>query len=88
MRTNKDVMGITLNILKDGAPMKLSDMIISALIKRGVLCEARNVDVEFDIPGKALMMVKDEGVVNDKPVKIHLKSEHITLRIEKEGSTN
>ena len=30
--------------------MKISEMIISAIIKKGILYEARNVDIDVDIP--------------------------------------
>ena len=52
---------------------KITDMIISAIIKKGVLGEARNVDVEFDIPG-------------DQPSaanRIHLKVDHLSVKMDK-----
>ena len=49
--------------------MKLTDMVISALLKKGVLGEARNV--EMDIPMEGGMVIR-------------VKAEHITLKIEKE----
>ena len=52
---------------------KVTDAIISAIIKKGVLGEARNVDVEFDIPG-------------DKPSavnRIHLKVDHVVMKMDK-----
>jgi hypothetical protein len=65
---------------KEGLDMtKLTDMIISAIIKRGILCEGRNIDTDIDIPG-------EEG----KPgINIRITAEHLTLRIEngnKEGA--
>ena len=56
--------------------MKLTDMIISAILKRGIVYEARNVDTTFDIP-----------VVNDgqeKIIKIQLKTDHMCLMVNKE----
>lgn len=61
--------------------MKITDMIISSIIKRGVLYEARNCDMEFDIPLKDLGA---EGEDKDKQIKIRFKAEHMSLKIEKE----
>jgi hypothetical protein len=64
--------------VKGAIDMKLTDMLISAIIKRGILWEARGVDTEFVLP-----QTDDEG--NPKEViKIHLKAEHMTIRIEKD----
>ena len=54
--------------------MSVTDMLISAIVKKGVLYEARNCDLDFDIPLES----KDN-------IKIHFKAEHMTLRIEKDG---
>ena len=56
--------------------MKLTDAILSAIIKKGILYEARNVDTDINIP----------TIVNDKEtiIRINFKAEHMTLRIEKE----
>lgn len=58
--------------------MKLTDMIISAIIKKGICYEARNVDTEFTIP-------REDDSGNPKEViKIKVKCDHMTLRVEKE----
>ena len=62
--------------------MKVTDMLISAVIKRGVLYEGRNCDLEFDIP--TTDVTKEEP--NESNIKIHFKAEHMTLRIEKDES--
>lgn len=54
--------------------MKISDMIISAIIKKGILYEARNVDIDVDIP------TEKEG----KTIKVNFKAEHMSIRIDKE----
>jgi len=60
--------------------MKLTDMIVSAIIKRGILYEARNVDMEFKIPP-----TKQEHIDGQiEGIKIHFKAEHMTLKIEKD----
>ena len=60
--------------LKGQKTMSVTDMLISAIVKKGVLYEARNCDLDFDIPLES----KDN-------IKIHFKAEHMTLRIEKDG---
>jgi len=64
--------------------MKLTDLLISAVIKKGVLYEARNADVEFDIPMPDSMSSDgaEEETVNI--AMIRFKAEHMTVRIEKE----
>lgn len=57
--------------------MKLTDMLISAIVKKGVLYEARNTDVEFEVP------VKNEDGASSE-IRIKFKAEHMTLRIEKD----
>ena len=52
--------------------MKITDMIVSALIKKGVLYEARNCDMDIEIP------------VNDTTVVIRFKADNMSLKIEKE----
>jgi hypothetical protein len=56
--------------------MKLSDMIISAIIKRGILYEGRNIDVTIDIP------LNTDGTVINMPIRI--KAEHMSIKFEKE----
>ena len=58
--------------------MNLMNMIISAVIKKGILYEARNCDVECDIP-----MIGQDGVASDAKIKVNLKIEHMTLKFDK-----
>jgi len=59
--------------------MKLTDMIVSAILKRGIMYEARLVDVEFDIPRDQY-----EGLLNaDKGIKVRFKAEHMSIHVEK-----
>ena len=60
--------------------MKLTDMIISAIIKRGIMYEARNVNVDFTIPKTKMGQVD----FNLEGIKINFKADHMTLRIDKE----
>ena len=56
--------------------MKISDMIVSALLKKGVLYEARNVDTDVEIP----IVVNDQN----KQIRVNIKCEHMSIRIEKD----
>ena len=60
---------------------KITDMLISAIIKKGILGEARNVDVEFDIPTEKLYTTQEGDVF--KKTKIHIKAEHLSIQIDK-----
>ena len=57
--------------MKGGIGMKLSDMIISMIIKKGIINEIRNMECDVDIP--------------DTNVKVKIKAEHITIKLEKNG---
>ncbi len=48
--------------------MKLSDALITMIVKKGVLYEARNTDAEFEMP---------DGI------KIKVTIEHMTIKVEK-----
>ena len=56
--------------------MKITDVILSAIIKKGVLYEARNVDSDVVIP-----IVVGESIME---IKVNIKCDHMTLKIEKE----
>ena len=56
--------------------MKLTDLILSAIIKKGVLYEARNVDTDVEIP----VIVENDL----SAIKINIKCDHMVLTIEKE----
>jgi hypothetical protein len=62
---------------------KLTDMVVSAIIKRGILYEARNFETEFTIPQE-----KAEDGKPKEAIKIHLKAEHMTLKIERDVEKN
>lgn len=59
--------------------MKITDMIISGILKKGILYEARNVDADVEIP----MVIEDQ----EQKIKINIKCEHMTLQIEKDEKT-
>jgi hypothetical protein len=56
--------------------MKITEMLISAIVKKGILYEARNADIQVDVP-----MTGEDGKQNN--IKITFKAEHMTLKIEK-----
>lgn len=56
--------------------MKMTDMVISAIIKKGILYEARNCDLEFEIP------MEDEEKQEHKML-IRFTADHMMLKIEK-----
>ena len=57
--------------------MKIMDMIISVILKKGVLYEAKNIDTNIDIP----IVIENQ----EHKIKINIKCEHMLLRIEKES---
>lgn len=52
--------------------MKITDALVSALIKRGIVYEARNVDLDFKIP-----------VEGQEGIAVNFKCDNMTLRLEK-----
>lgn len=60
---------------------KITDMILSAVLKKGILYEAKSVDTDIEIP---MTLKNAEGEPKDGTVKIKFKCENMTLRIEKE----
>lgn len=59
--------------------MKITDMVISAILKKGILYEARNIDTDVEIP----ITIENQ----EHKIKVNIKCEHMTLRIEKDGKT-
>jgi len=60
--------------------MNIPEMIMSAILKKGILYEATNVDAEFEIPK---IQVSD-GEVTEIKIKVYLKADNMTLKIERE----
>jgi len=54
--------------------MKLTDMIVSYILKGGILSESRNLDVEIDIP--------------ESSITVKIKCEHMTIKMERGGNPN
>lgn len=57
--------------------MKITEMILSAIIKKGILYEAKNCDMEIELPLAQL------DIENPNNIKIKFKAENVILRIEK-----
>jgi len=55
---------------------KITEMIISAIIKKGVLYEARKIDTDIEIPA---IIDNQENII-----RLNLKAESMTLRIERD----
>ncbi len=62
--------------------MKVTDLLVSAILKKGILYEARMVDVEFDIPQNQSADTENSEF---NSIKIHLTADHMSLKIEKEN---
>lgn len=60
--------------------MKIGDMVVSGILKKGILYESDNCDIGVEIP-----TIQKDGDGKDKEVKVvvHIKADHMTLRIEK-----
>lgn len=51
--------------------MKITEVILSAIIKKGILYEAHNCDINVDVPN------------GNETIKINFKADNMSLRIEK-----
>ena len=59
--------------------MKITDMLISAIIKKGILFEAHNTNINFEIP-------LDNPDSTKKSIFVHAQVDNITIRFDKEES--
>ena len=59
---------------------KITDMLISAILKKGILYEARNCDMDFIIP---TLEEQANGEEKETKIIVKFKAEHMTLKIEK-----
>lgn len=51
--------------------LNIKEMILSAIIKKGIVYEGRNCDINIDIPN------------GNETIKINFKADNMSLRIEK-----
>ena len=48
---------------------KIMEMIISGIIKKGIIIDNKNVNVDLDMP------------TDDKPIKVNIKADNISVKI-------
>jgi hypothetical protein len=60
--------------------MKLTEVMVSMLLKKGIISESKNVDLEIDIPQS---MLKVDSLDKNSKITIRLKAENVTIRVEK-----
>jgi len=60
--------------------MNITEMIISAIVKKGVISEGRNLNADFNIP---MSKVGPDGEIVEKMVTVKVNVEHITIRLER-----
>lgn len=61
--------------------MKIADMVISLLTRKGLICESKNVDMEIEIPQSLL---KVDNLDKDSKVLVRFKAENVTIKVLKE----
>lgn len=61
--------------------MKMADIIVSLLGKKGVLVDTKNIDMEIDIPES---MLKVDALDKTNKITIRFKAENVKISIEKE----
>lgn len=59
--------------------MKITEMLISAILKKGILYEANNMEMDVVIP------MKLPTEMQEVEVRVYIKAENMKLRIEKEA---
>jgi len=64
--------------------MNITDIIVSALLKKGVFYEARLVDAEVTIPKDTVLVKGAEGTKTLTNITIRFKAEHMSIQIEKD----
>jgi hypothetical protein len=59
---------------------KMMNMILTAILRRGILYEAKNVNVDFEVPIDDL---EGDGKSKKENMLIHFKCDNMSLQIEK-----
>ena len=59
---------------------KITKMIVSAIMKKGILCESDDIDMEIDVP--ASMLGLDSKNSRDQ-ITIRIKADNVKISIEK-----
>jgi len=61
--------------------MKITDIIVSLLTKKGLLWESKDVDMEIDIPESVL---KVDTLDKTNKITVRLKASNVTIKMLKE----
>jgi len=61
--------------------MKIADIIVSLLTKKGLICESKNVDMEIEIPES---MLKVDNLDKSNKIMVRFKAENVTIKVLKE----
>ena len=61
--------------------MKITDIIVSLLTKKGLLWESKDVDMEIDIPESVL---KVDTLDKTNKITVRLEASNVTIKILKE----
>ena len=61
--------------------MKIAEILVSLLTKKGLLWESKNVDMEMEIPQS---MLKVDNIDKDSKIMVRLKAENVTIKMLKE----
>lgn len=51
--------------------MKIADMVISAILRRGIVYDSKNTDISVNVPN------------GPEVIKVNIKAEHMKISIEK-----
>lgn len=59
--------------------MKIPEMVLSYILKKGLVYDAQNVEIDFVIPGE-----KVPALTHDQ-VRVYFKAENMTIKIDKDS---
>jgi hypothetical protein len=69
------------NKIKGEIIMKITEILVSLLTKKGLLLESKNVDTEIEIPQSTL---KVDNLDKSDKVIVRFKAENVTIKVLKE----
>lgn len=61
--------------------MKLADIVVGLIGKKGLLMDTKNIDMEIDIPES---MLKVDTLDKTNKITIRIKAENVKISIEKD----
>jgi hypothetical protein len=59
-------------------------MIISAVLKRGIVWDGKNVDITFDIPTGKASPIEVEGAQYSESINVNVKATSMQITVSKE----